>query len=80
MAIDEALEELSKASPRQAEVVKLRYFTGLTVAECAAVLEVSPRTVNQDWVFARAWLHRKLGDSVITTNAITTNAPHGNDN
>ena len=43
-----------------AKIVKPRYFAGLTVDECAAVLEVSPRTVDKDWAFARAWLHREL--------------------
>jgi RNA polymerase sigma factor (TIGR02999 family) len=63
LAVGEALDELARTAPRHAEVVKLRYFTGLTVDECAAVLGVSPRTVDKDWAFARAWLHRKLGDS-----------------
>ncbi len=71
LAVDEALDELTRTAPRQAEVVKLRYFSGLTVNECAAVLDVSERTVNKDWAFARAWLHRILGDS--DTKANTTN-------
>jgi RNA polymerase sigma factor (TIGR02999 family) len=68
LAVGESLEELEQTAPRQAEVVKLRYFTGLTGDECAAVLEVSPRTVDKDWAFARAWLHRKLSDGDIKTN------------
>ena len=60
VAIGEALEELERQDARKAEVVKLRYFTGLTVDESAAVLNVSPRTVDKDWAFARAWLHRRL--------------------
>ena len=72
LAVGEAIEELEQTAPRQAEVVKLRYFTGLTVDECAAVLEVSPRTVDKDWAFARAWLHRRLADSDIETNATGT--------
>lgn len=72
LAIDEALTEMEQTAPRQAEVVKLRYFTSMTVDECAAVLEVSPRTVNKDWAFARAWLHRKLIDCDITPHTTET--------
>ena len=72
LAGGEAIEELEQTATRQAEVVKLRYFTGLTVDECAAVLEVSPRTVDKDWAFAGAWLHRKLTDSDIKTNTTGT--------
>ncbi len=60
LAVDEALDRLGQTDARKAQVVKLRYFAGLTVDECAAVLEVSPRTVDKDWAFARAWLHREL--------------------
>jgi RNA polymerase sigma factor (TIGR02999 family) len=65
LAVDEALVRLQRADPRQAEVVLLRYFAGLTVEETANALDVSPKTVNNDWRFARAWLHRELskGDS-----------------
>jgi len=73
LAVGEALEELAKTAPRQTEVVKLRYFTGLTRDECAAVLEVSPRTVDNDWAIARAWLHRKLTNGDITENAHRSN-------
>ncbi len=73
LAVGEALEELAQTAPRQAEVVKLRYFTGLTGDECAAVLEISPRTVDKDWAFARAWLHRKLADHDITADPTGTN-------
>jgi RNA polymerase sigma factor (TIGR02999 family) len=60
LAIDEALSRLQRADPRQAEVVLLRYFAGLSVDETANVLDLSPKTVNNDWRFARAWLHREL--------------------
>lgn len=63
LAIDEILDELEQAHPRQAEVAKLRYFAGLTVAETAAALCVSRRTVDKDWRFARAWLHRAISDA-----------------
>jgi RNA polymerase sigma factor (TIGR02999 family) len=61
LAIDEALSQLSAADPQAAELVKLRYFTGLTVPEAAAVLGVSPRTADFLWAYARAFLLRSLG-------------------
>ncbi len=62
LAIDEALEKLEEEEPQKAEVVLLRYYAGLSIDEVAAVLEVSPRTVDNHWRFARAWLHRELQD------------------
>jgi RNA polymerase sigma factor (TIGR02999 family) len=58
--LDRALAELAALDARQARVVELRYFGGMTVEETAAVLEVSPATVKLDWSFARAWLLREL--------------------
>jgi RNA polymerase sigma factor (TIGR02999 family) len=63
LAIDEALAKLESRAPRQAEVVKLRYFVGMTVDEAASAMGVSPRTVDFDWRLARAWLHRELAGS-----------------
>lgn len=60
LALDDALEALSQMAPRQAKVVELRYFGGLNVEEIVEVLKVSPRTVERDWEFARAWLMREL--------------------
>lgn len=60
LALDEALTALSRLAPRQARVVELRYFGGLTEQEIVAALEVSPRTVRRDWDFAKAWLSREL--------------------
>lgn len=60
LALDEALERLAELSERQARVVELRYFSGLSIDETAEVLEVSPRTVDGDWLVARAWLQREL--------------------
>jgi RNA polymerase sigma factor (TIGR02999 family) len=60
LALDEALDRLAAIEPRAAEVVKLRYFAGLTVAEAAAVLGISTRTVDNDWAYARAWLVNAL--------------------
>jgi len=65
LAISEALEKLAQVDPPRAEIAMLRYFAGLSIDETAAALEVSPRTVDTGWRFARAWLHRELskGDS-----------------
>jgi RNA polymerase sigma factor (sigma-70 family) len=61
IALHEALEALARAHPRQAQVVDLRFFGGLTVPEVAAMLDVSDTTVESDWRFARAWLRDRLG-------------------
>lgn len=60
VAFDDALKELEKLSKRQSRVVELRYFGGLSVAETAAVLEISPDSVMRDWSMAKAWLHHAL--------------------
>ena len=60
VALDDALEKLSKEFPRKCRIVELRYFGGMTVEEAAAVLQVSPVTVMRDWNVAKAWLHREL--------------------
>ncbi|MEM7232710.1 MAG: ECF-type sigma factor [Planctomycetota bacterium] len=56
----EALERLEKLNPRQARIVDLRYFGGLTIEECARALSISARTVKVDWQMARAWLHGEI--------------------
>jgi RNA polymerase sigma factor (TIGR02999 family) len=61
VALDLALEEFAKVAPRQAKVVELRYFGGLSEEEIGAVMKVSTRTVERDWQFARSWLMRDLG-------------------
>ena len=58
-ARERALELLD---PRQARVVELRFFGGLTIEESAEVLGVSPITVRRDWMTARQWLHREMGN------------------
>jgi RNA polymerase sigma factor (TIGR02999 family) len=63
IALDEALAAFSEIAARQAQVVELRYFGGLTEEEIASVLEISPRTVRRDWEFARVWLSRELAHS-----------------
>jgi RNA polymerase sigma factor (TIGR02999 family) len=60
VALDEALEEFSKLAPRQAKVVELRYFGGLSEEETAEALKISTRTVRRDWDFAKKWLMREL--------------------
>ena len=60
VALDEALEAFAKLAPRQAQVVELRYFGGLSEGEIAEVLKTSPRTVRRDWDFAKSWLKREL--------------------
>jgi RNA polymerase sigma-70 factor (ECF subfamily) len=60
LALDEALDRLAAISPRQSRVVELRYFGGLTEEEVAAALDVSQRTVRNDWSLARGWLYREL--------------------
>jgi len=60
LALDEALEQLAISEPQVAELVKLRYFTGLTIPQAAEALGVSPRTADDWWAFARAWLLVKI--------------------
>jgi DNA-directed RNA polymerase specialized sigma24 family protein len=65
VALDQALEKFAREFPRQARVVELRFFGGLTSEETAEVLQgaeedVSSRTVERDWRFARAWLHKAM--------------------
>ena len=60
VALDAALEALSQTDERKARVVEMRFFAGLSVAEIAGVLNVSPDTVKRDWKLAKAWLGREL--------------------
>jgi RNA polymerase sigma factor (TIGR02999 family) len=60
LALDEALSELAQREPSKAELVKLRYFAGLTLKEAAAVLGISITTADRYWAYARAWLHAKV--------------------
>jgi RNA polymerase sigma factor (TIGR02999 family) len=66
LALHEALDQLAAEEPVAAEVVKLRYFAGLTAEQAASALDISLRTANRHWAYARAWLHQRLnsaGDS-----------------
>jgi RNA polymerase sigma-70 factor, ECF subfamily len=60
LALDEALNDLTRLDPQQARIVELRYFGGLTIEETAEVLGLSPATVKREWRLARTWLHREL--------------------
>jgi RNA polymerase sigma-70 factor, ECF subfamily len=60
LALDEALSRLEALEPRWSRLVELRFFAGLTVAETATVLGLSPATVKRDWSLARGWLYREL--------------------
>jgi RNA polymerase sigma factor (TIGR02999 family) len=61
LALDQALERLAKLNPRQVQVVELHSFAGLTEEEIAEVLDVSVKTVKNDWRFAKAWLKTEMG-------------------
>ncbi len=62
LALDEALTMLAEIHPRQAEIVELRYFGGLTIEEIAELLGVGKRSVDRDWGIAKAWLYCQLSD------------------
>jgi RNA polymerase sigma factor (TIGR02999 family) len=63
LAVDEALGRLAAADPQAAELVKLRYFAGMSIPDAAAALGVAPRTADRLWAYARAWLRAAIGDS-----------------
>ena len=64
LLVDEALEKLAAESPRAAEIAKLRFFGGLTLAEAGHVLGVTDRTAKRDWAYARAWLFDEIRQSL----------------
>jgi RNA polymerase sigma factor (TIGR02999 family) len=61
LALDEALKKLEQKDPRMAEVVKLRFFAGLTNEQAAAAIGVSTATAENDWAYARSWLRLQMG-------------------
>jgi RNA polymerase sigma factor (TIGR02999 family) len=63
LALDEALARLAATDPQVAELVKLRYFAGLTIPQAARHLGISPRTADAWWAYARAWFQAALHDS-----------------
>ncbi len=66
LALDEALDRLAAKDPTKAELVKLRYFAGLTMPEIAQTLGISLATAERYWAYARAWLHQNLTDEADT--------------
>jgi RNA polymerase sigma factor (TIGR02999 family) len=60
LAVDDALDRLAAQNPIEAELVKLRYFVGLTLEQAAEVLGISPRTADNYWAHARAWLYHEI--------------------
>ena len=60
VTLHETLEGFAKIAPRQAKVVELRYFGGLSVEEISEVMKISPRTIERDWDFSKIWLKREL--------------------
>lgn len=60
VALDAALDKFAEIEPQKAELVKLRYFAGLTIEQAADVLGVSPATAKRHWAYSRAWLFRKM--------------------
>ncbi len=63
IALDEALSELARESPARAELVKLRFFAGMTVPEAAQALGISVATAERYWTYARTWLYARLSDA-----------------
>ena len=61
LELDALLDRLAEASPRAARVVESRFFAGLSLEETAATLDVSLKTVQRDWILARAWLRKEMG-------------------
>jgi RNA polymerase sigma factor (TIGR02999 family) len=61
LGVHDALDALEQEEPIAAQIVKLRYFVGLSIPEIAEVLEMAPRTADRHWAFARAWLRRAIG-------------------
>lgn len=69
VSIDEAIDSLEKESPQCAEVVKLRFFTGLSIEETAAAMRISASTVKRHWAYARAWLFDALREEDSSSSA-----------
>jgi RNA polymerase sigma factor (TIGR02999 family) len=63
LALDDALKDLEKLDPRQAKIVELRFFGGLSIEETAYILKVGESTVRREWTFAKAWFQRELSSN-----------------
>jgi RNA polymerase sigma factor (TIGR02999 family) len=59
--LDNALESLARLDPQQSQIVEMRFFGGLSIEETAEVLKISPSTVKRDWIMAKTWIRRRLG-------------------
>jgi RNA polymerase sigma factor (TIGR02999 family) len=66
VALDEALNKLAAVDKPAAELIQLRFFAGLPLAEAARLLDISPRTADRLWAYARAWLHQEMQDAAST--------------
>lgn len=62
LAVDEALRKLEQQNPRKAELVRLRFFAGLTLAEAARALGISVSTADNDWAYAKTWLRLEMSE------------------
>lgn len=69
VAIDEALQRLAAVDPVKAELVKLRFFAGLTIEETAATLGISSATAKRYWAYSRVWLFKQVSGSVVSENS-----------
>ena len=63
LALEDALTKLKELDPRQAQMIELRFFGGLSIAEVAKVMEISKRSVEREWTMVRAWLRQELSTS-----------------
>jgi RNA polymerase sigma factor (TIGR02999 family) len=82
LALDEALTKLEQHDPRRAGLVKLRFFTGLTIAQAAQALGVSESTADNDWAYARTWLRLEIEGRAGNAGAPqggVVGSPHGHD-
>lgn len=70
LALDDALQRLSRIDPQKADVVRLRYFAGLTIPEVADTLGISPRTADRHWAYARAWLLCEMGPALSSSQDV----------
>jgi RNA polymerase sigma factor (TIGR02999 family) len=75
LALDEALAKFAVAHPTKAELVKLRYFAGLTITEAAGILGISEPTAKRHWAFARAWLQAEINAMQRLMSQVITNEP-----
>src|SRR5262249_39311384 len=60
LAVNDALEKLALRDPQKAQLVKLRYFVGLTIEEASEIMDISRATAKRHWTYARAWLYREI--------------------